>query len=191
MDTSRAVKRSYVRPSKVAAAMTLEERFWEKVDQRGPDECWPWMAHIQTRGYGQFYTGTVDGKEVRVPAHRMAWELHMGVPVPKGLVIDHICKNTACCNPHHLRPVRQYDNCMHLARPSPFYLNSKKDECINGHPYTPENTAWPKKVRRGRENRGRICLTCYPTYWRWAEVPRERPPGSRFRPEDPDYNERP
>jgi hypothetical protein len=22
--------------------MTIEERFWSRVDVRGPDECWPW-----------------------------------------------------------------------------------------------------------------------------------------------------
>lgn len=29
------------------------ERFWTKVDVRGPDECWPWLAAI-TDGYGRF-----------------------------------------------------------------------------------------------------------------------------------------
>lgn len=175
----------------MAVVPPLEVRFWSKVEGGDPEKCWPWRGHVQTRGYGQFHVGMVDGKCKRVPAHRIAWELHMGVPVPPGLVIDHICKNTICCNPHHLRPVRQYDNCMALASPTPFYRNAQAKTCPHGHPYSPENTAWPQKVIKGRERRGRICLICHPTYWRWAEIPRPRPPGSRYKRTDPDFNQRP
>uniref|UniRef100_A0A0S4U1M5 Putative bacteriophage t7-related gene protein n=1 Tax=Ralstonia solanacearum TaxID=305 RepID=A0A0S4U1M5_RALSL len=27
----------------------LAEHFWEKIDQRGSDECWPWIGSIDTR----------------------------------------------------------------------------------------------------------------------------------------------
>lgn len=37
-------------------------------------------------------------------AHRWAWEQEHG-SIPDGLVIDHICRNRACCNPAHLRAV--------------------------------------------------------------------------------------
>ena len=30
---------------------SVEERFWEKVDRRGPDECWPWTAYSDRYGY--------------------------------------------------------------------------------------------------------------------------------------------
>ena len=29
-------------------------RFWSKVDNRGPDDCWFWMAGCGDSGYGQF-----------------------------------------------------------------------------------------------------------------------------------------
>jgi len=29
-------------------------RFWDKVDKRGPDECWPWLANIEPTGYGTY-----------------------------------------------------------------------------------------------------------------------------------------
>ena len=35
----------------------LADRFWEKVDVHGPDECWPWKAS-NVKGYGQLRVGT-------------------------------------------------------------------------------------------------------------------------------------
>lgn len=74
----------------------IETRFWAKVDVRGPDECWPWLAST-ARGYGQFGLG--DGTLTR--AHRYAWSLANG-PVPEGLWVLHSCDNRPCCNAAHL-----------------------------------------------------------------------------------------
>ncbi len=74
-------------------------RFWSKVDVRGPDECWEWLASKQSAGYGVFGRGTrAEGTEL---AHRMAWELTNG-PIPHGLWALHHCDNPPCCNPTHL-----------------------------------------------------------------------------------------
>lgn len=48
----------------------LAERFWEKVDRRGPDECWPFLGSIDGRGYGSI--GANGGKPLR-RAHRVAY----------------------------------------------------------------------------------------------------------------------
>jgi len=45
--------------------MTLEMRFWEKVDRRGDLECWPWLG-VTVKGYGIFW---VDSKRRAARAH--------------------------------------------------------------------------------------------------------------------------
>ncbi len=83
---------------------TVEERFWSKVDIRGPDECWPWMAGT-SHGYGEF--SPTHGTTVR--AHRFAYELVKG-PIPADLGVLHKCDFKPCCNPTHLWPGTEMDN---------------------------------------------------------------------------------
>jgi len=71
----------------------LVERFWEKVDIRGPDECWDWLAYKNKDGYGFFW---LKGKHPS--AHRVAWELTNG-EIPEGMNVLHHCDNPSCCNP--------------------------------------------------------------------------------------------
>jgi hypothetical protein len=159
---------------------TAPARFFAKVIKT--DTCWLFTGHLDVNGYGRFYyQGNRNGF-----AHRVSWDL-AGRALPPGLVLDHICKRKACVNPEHLRAVTQEDNCTIFARPTPFYRNKLVTHCPQGHPYSPENTARPPDKRRKNGKRGRICLTCHPTYWRFAEVPRPRPPGSRVKAGDPDY----
>lgn len=84
---------------RVVHAGTAEERFWTKVDVRGPDECWPWMA-ATFKGYGRFY----PEPGVQVTAHRYAYELEVG-PVPEGHTLHHECRLRACCNWRHVIPM--------------------------------------------------------------------------------------
>lgn len=79
---------------------SVAERFWSKVDIRTSNECWPWLAQRNTRGYGQFKAQR-NGRWQPMAAHRMAWWLTYGND-PNDLSVCHTCDNPPCCNPAHL-----------------------------------------------------------------------------------------
>lgn len=125
-----------------------EERFWSKVDRSGgPDACWLWTASLNGHGYGQFYLRDLAGRRKKlVRAHRFAYEAMVG-PIPEGLHLDHVrargCVNRNCVNPAHLEPVTPAEN----------IRRAMLEECVNGHPYTPENLYLYRDKRMCRECR--------------------------------------
>lgn len=82
--------------------MHAEDRFWRKVDRRGPDECWEWKAHKIPKGYGYFHF-----QQKKHRAHRVAFYLTYGY---WPMVGRHTCDNRGCCNPAHVIDGTVQDN---------------------------------------------------------------------------------
>lgn len=80
-----------------ARGLTVEQRFWMKVDRAGEDECWLWTASTTPFGHGQLMV--TPGHPAR--AHRLSWEFAHG-PIPAGQVVCHRCDVPRCVNPQHL-----------------------------------------------------------------------------------------
>lgn len=136
-------------PAGIYTVTTLEEykaRFWGKVSGDRPEECWEWLAGKNSKNYGYFW---INGKSVQT--HQLAYNWLVG-PVPDGLELDHLCRNTICCNVNHLEPVLRLEN----QRRSPLTLAGKniiKTHCPKGHPYAGDNLLITT-------NGGRACKKC-------------------------------
>ena len=122
-----------------------------------PSGCWNWTGSRNRGGYGRF-----TKKYGTTLAHRIVYEALKG-PIPKGLTIDHLCRNKRCVNPEHLEPVTVRENI--LRGYGPVAMNKRKTHCLRGHAYSPENTKdnGPNKRRcviccgiRDRKTKARI-----------------------------------
>ena len=130
----------------VEFGLTLEQRFWCKVEQ-GPlpdyaphlGPCWIWTAGKNKYGYGKFAMGGKGGRVLG--AHTVAYELIVS-PVPDGLELDHLCRVRACVNPWHLDPVTGAEN---MRRMMAAYTH-----CASGHEFTEANTRWYRGCKRCR-----------------------------------------
>lgn len=129
---------------------SLVDRFMKKVVAHS-DGCWIWTGATVRDKYGEFKT---PDKKAPVYAHRWSYEQFIG-PIPEGLTIDHLCRNTRCVNPKHLEPVTLAEN---LSRGNGVGArHARQTQCVHGHPFDEENTRI-KIDSRGR--RHRQCRSC-------------------------------
>ena len=84
--------------------------FWEKIDKRGPDECWLWQYMTSADGYGRL---TIRKKNLM--AHRISYTISKGI-IPEGMQINHICCVRDCCNPNHLEVVTCKENLQYASK---------------------------------------------------------------------------
>lgn len=121
--------------------------FWIKVNKT--KSCWEWGGAKNNTGYG-----TVNWDEKSVTAHVLGYKLQ-GHKIPKGLSLDHLCRNRACVRADHLEPVTHRENILRGISPSA--LHAKKTHCQKGHPFSGKNLSI-----RLKENgtKMRQCRTC-------------------------------
>lgn len=109
-----------------------------------PSGCWEWQGWTNDQGYGYI---TLDGRSVR--AHRHFYEKHVG-PIPKDMVLDHLCRNRVCVNPKHLEQVTSRENTLRGIGPAA--RRAAQTHCVSGHEFTTTNThIRPNGTRRCRE----------------------------------------
>ncbi len=102
--------------------------------------CWLWLGATNKKGYGQ---GALGGE--RGGVHRLVYR-HLKGPIPKGLVLDHLCRQKSCCNPDHLEPVTHREN---ILRGNGLAAQQvKRTYCPHGHPYKGYNLIIYKDGRR-------------------------------------------
>jgi len=73
-----------------------------------PDDGQCWTVDFTPVGLRKQYTQFSVGGRPQY-THRVAYEMWSG-PIPNGLYIDHLCRNTICVNPRHLEPVTAREN---------------------------------------------------------------------------------
>lgn len=153
------------KPRKKAEPMPLAaERALSRVTP-GWGGCWIYTGRISKNGYGTLREG---GRTAM--AHRVVYTDRVG-PIPDGLQLDHLCHSTdsscsggrgcrhrRCINPAHLEPVTAFEN--NLRSLSPSAVNTRKQKCIWGHEFTPENTRLRRPKKPGRRPM-RICRACH------------------------------
>lgn len=129
----------------------LPGRFWSKVTVDDATGCWEWTGAKGKGGYGHLMW-PVRGKTDY--AHRVSYRELVG-PIPEGLVIDHLCRNRACCNPAHLEAVTQRRN--NLRGEGIASTHASRTHCPQGHAYEGDNV-YAYRNRHG--NVLRYCVSC-------------------------------
>lgn len=126
----------------------LKARFYPRVSLPDSNGCMLWRGATNGKGYGQLQTNRKN-----MYAHRIAYSLMKG-DIPEDMVLDHLCRNTACVNPDHLEPVTVKENARRgIIAEVNRNRASKRTHCRRNHPLTPDNIV-------NRKDGVRACRTC-------------------------------
>ena len=105
-------------------------------------KCWKSRLGVNNYGYTQI---TINHKGKMV--HRLMYQMLIG-KIPKGLTLDHLCRNRWCVNPYHLEIVTIKEN---VLRGESFSAKkARQTKCSRGHEFD-----------KGRASNGhRRCMKC-------------------------------
>lgn len=72
--------------------------------------CWNWIGRRDGNGrYGRINM-RVAGRHTTLPVHRVSLHAFTGFDLDSPLVVLHLCNNTLCCAPLHLKAGTQSEN---------------------------------------------------------------------------------
>lgn len=112
----------------------LRARLEAKLSPEPNTGCYLWTGAAHEDGYGHI---NVAGRTAN--AHRVTWILEHG-DITAESVIDHLCRQPACCNPAHLENVSQVEN---LRRGLLGVLAVPRTTCKRGHDLTTPRALTP------------------------------------------------
>ena len=122
-------------------------RFFQKIDDKG--SCWQWTGCINKDGYGMF-----NLNRKMMTSHRIAYRLFKD-EIPKGLQVDHLCRNRSCVNPDHLELVTNQENAIRGITGMNNWQN-RKTHCKRGH-----ELKSPNLLKSGIKRGWRQCRICH------------------------------
>lgn len=125
-----------------------------------PGGCWLWTGHVQNAGYGM--TSFSTGSQL---VHRWSFEYVMGIKIPDGMTIDHLCKNKLCVNPLHMEVVTRAENIRRAGLNGVSKISSEKTHCPSGHSYEDFGILYKNGFsKNGTVKFARRCTLCNPKY---------------------------
>lgn len=130
---------------------TLEEYFNSGYVVSLEGGCWNWLLTRNQLGYGVIPRRYLSDRFKSRYTHRVAMVMQGLMRPDESRPVDHLCRNTSCCNPSHLEVVSIRENVLRGVGPTA--VNSRKTHCIRGHEFTSENT---RITSAGRRN----CRAC-------------------------------
>jgi len=137
---------------------THRNRLLARVRKNGAEGCWIWTGAKFHYGHG-FINYRGPDRARKILTHRLMYAWDKGDPFPD--VLDHLCGNTACCNPLHLQATTQRINT--LRGEGPTAINAQRTHCKHGHPLYGDNLHIEKGTGK---RRCRACMANRSKAWR-------------------------
>lgn len=151
--------------------------FFDRLNRPIVGPCLVWLGSRDVGGYGAIkgYTGA---RPRVVKTHRLAYAIDHGIDYKDVPELDHLCRNRACLQTHHLEPVSHIENCQ---RGDVGRWRLERARCVNGHEWTTDDTyvtaSGARICKACRLEAGRRYEAANP--WRTKRTKRQIPPKTK------------